>query len=114
MEVITGQSKLHILKSHSGAEKLAKTQCALPTAENKGMLRKKVINTGWWRHFMERQNKLVLRKGDSTAFVRTDTENLNGYFNLLEDILKQNDLKNSPSQIYSVNETTVPLDLKAT
>ena len=89
---------------------------AQSTAQSKGLLRKKVISTGWWRRFMERQSKLSLRKGDSTAFVRMDAvneETLNGYFDLLEDTLKQNDLQNSPSQIYNVDETGVPLDPKA-
>ena len=89
---------------------------AQTTAESKGILRKKVISTGWWRRFMERQNNLVLRKGDSTAFIRMDAvndETLKGYFDLLEDTLKQNSLQNSPSQIYNVDETGVPLDPKA-
>ena len=66
---------------------------AQSTAQSKGLLRKKVISAGWWRRFMERQSKLSLRKGDSTAFVRMDAvneETLNGYFDLLEDTLKQN------------------------
>ena len=57
---------------------------------------------------MERQDKLALRKGDSTAFVRTDTvneETLNGYFDLIED-----NLQNSPSHI---SKTGVPLESKA-
>lgn len=89
---------------------------AQSTAESKGLLRKKVISPGWWRRFMERQNKLVLRKGDSTAFIRMDAvneETLNDYFDLLEDTLKQNGLQNLPSQIYNVDETGVPLDPKA-
>ena len=39
---------------------------------------------------MERQDKLALRKGDSTAFIRMDAvneETLNGYFDLIEDSL---------------------------
>ena len=39
---------------------------------------------------MEIQDRLALRKGDSTAFVRMDTvneETLNGYFNIIEDTL---------------------------
>ena len=89
---------------------------AQSTAETKGLLRKKVISNGWWRRFMERQDKLALRKGDSTAFVRMDAvneETLNDYFDLLEDTLKQNNLQNLPCQIYNVDETGVPLDPRA-
>ena len=61
-------------------------------------------------------NRLSLRKGDSTAHVRMDAvnkETLTEYFDLLEDTLKQHDLQNSPSQIYNVDETGIPLDPKA-
>ena len=41
---------------------------AQSAAESKGLLRKDVISNGWWRHFIERHNRLSLRKGDSTAY----------------------------------------------
>ena len=89
---------------------------AQSAAESKGLPRKNMITNGWWRRFIERHNKLSLRKGDSTAYIRMDAvneETLAEYFDLLEDTLKQNDLQNSPSQIYNVDETGIPLDPKA-
>ena len=89
---------------------------AQSTAAKKGLLKKKAIRTGWWQRFMERHDKLVLQKGDSTSFIWMDAvneETINGYFDLLEDTLKQNDLENAPSQIYNIDETGVPLYPKA-
>ena len=99
-------------------ENLAKISCVLLNQQqkSKGLLRKDVISNGWWRRFIERHNRLSLRKGDSTACVRMDAvneETLTEYFDLLEDTLKQHDLQNSPSQIYNVDETGIPLDPKA-
>ena len=48
---------------------------------------------GWWRRFIQRQNDLVLRKGDSTAYLRMDAvndETLKQYYDLLEDTLEEN------------------------
>ena len=64
---------------------------AQSAVESKGLLRKDVISNGWWRRFIERHNRLSLRKGDSTAYVRMDAvneETLTEYFDLLEDTLK--------------------------
>jgi len=73
-----------------------------------------IIFTGWWRRFLERQDdQYVLRKCDSTAFVRMhaiNEETLTSYYQLLEDTLKINGLQNCPSQI--CNGTGVPLNLK--
>ena len=71
---------------------------------------------GWWRRFKERQDgKLVLRKGDNTSFLRMDAMNANTlkhYYDLLEDTLKEHNLFNSPSQLYNVDESGIPLDPK--
>ena len=69
-------------------------------AINKGVLKKGCIS-------------LVLRKGDSTAYLRMDAETLNQYYDLLEDTLKENNLMSSPSCVYNVDETGMPLDPKA-
>ena len=39
-------------------------------ASSKGVLKKGSISGGWWRRFIQRQNDLVLKKGDSTAYLR--------------------------------------------
>ena len=85
-------------------------------AKQNGLLRKDKITQGWWRNFVSRQGDLSLRKGDNTAHVRMDainSETLNHYFNLLETTLKDNGLMHSPSQIYNVDESGMPLDPKA-
>ena len=54
---------------------------------------------------MARHNKLSLRKGVSTAYIRMDAvneETLTQYFDLSEDTLNQNNLQISSSQIYDV------------
>lgn len=79
--------------------------------------KKSMISDGWWRQFVERQEgMLVLRKGDSTSFLRMDAmneETLKHYFDLLEETLQANNLRNSPTRIYNADETGIPLDPKA-
>ena len=63
--------------------------------------------------FMERQSHLSLRKGDATANVQMDClspETMKQYFDLLKDVLEENDLMESPGQIYNVDETGMLLD----
>lgn len=83
---------------------------------HKGTMRKQKISDGWWRRFLERQKGLlVLRKGDSTSFLHMNAMNsdtLKQYFDLLEETLKENDLLNSPTKLYNVDETGIPLDPK--
>ena len=58
----------------------------------------------------------MLRKGDSTAYLRMDAvneETLKQYYDLLEDTLTENNLMSLPSCIYNVNEMGIPLDPKA-
>ena len=85
-------------------------------ASSKEVLRKQKISDRWWRRFCERQNGLlVLRKGDSTSFLRMNAMNkdtLNYYFDLLEETMKENNLVNSPTKVYNVDETGIPLDPK--
>ena len=39
-----------------------------------------------------------------------NSETISQYFKLLKETLEQNNLMNSPQQIYNVDETGVPLD----
>ena len=82
-------------------------------AADKAVLKQKKISDGWFRRFMERQPCLTLRKGDATANVRMDyvnKETMTEYFNLLKNVLMENELMESPNQIYNVDETGMPLD----
>jgi len=73
----------------------------------------KVLSNGWYYSFMHRQSKLALCKGDPTANVRMDClndENIKEYFDMLKDTLLENHLMEKPAQIYSVDESGMPLD----
>ena len=80
---------------------------------SKKVLKHKKISDGWYRRFMARQSQLCLRKGNATANVRMDCLNpeaMKQYFDLLKDVLEENDLMDSPGQIYNIDETGMPLD----
>jgi len=84
------------------------------TAQEKGSLRKNKISQGWFRHFIERQPHLALRKSDHTAFVCMDAmkrkEELDNYFITLKSVLVDNNLLDRPECIYNVDESGVPLE----
>ncbi|XP_065894182.1 uncharacterized protein [Dysidea avara] len=84
------------------------------TARGKGLLRKRRISDGWFRRFIERQPRLSLRKGDSTAFVCMDAmkkqQELDNYYITLKNVLTENNLMDKPGQIYNVDESGMPLD----
>ena len=89
---------------------------AQSVAEEKGILHGSRISHGWWHRFLKRQADLTLRRGDNTAHVRMEAINqqtLKQYFELLNDTLREHDLLNSPSQIYNMDESWMPLDPKA-
>ena len=106
-------------------------------AREKQILRSGRVSDGWWQRFMQRQSivekvarekqilrsgrvsdgwwqsHLSLRRGDSTAHIRMESVNreaIEGYYNLLEDTLKEHDLFNSPAQIYNMDESGMPFD----
>ena len=86
---------------------------AQSVANEKGILRRSQISHGWWARFVQRQQDLSLRRGDSAAHVRMDAvnkETMEHYFSLLEDTLADHNLLNSPTQIYNVDESGVPFD----
>ena len=89
---------------------------AQSVVKEKNVLRKDKITYGWWKKFVERQGDLSLRQGDNISNIRMDAVNestMRHYFDLLETILKDNNLLQSLGQIYDVDETGVPLDPKA-
>ena len=84
-------------------------------AEDRQILRGARVNDGWWRCFQNRQKQLSLRHGDNTSFLRMDAINgdtMKQYFDLLEDVLTEHNLKDFPEQIYNRDESGVPLDPK--
>ena len=71
------------------------------------------ISSGWWDNFMKRNPSLCLRCGDSTAGVRmepVDTENINDYFDLLQDVFEKKRFANHPEAIYNMDETGMILE----
>ena len=73
----------------------------------------KRISDRWWRRLKQRQSKMSLRKGDSTAAVRlacTTGETMKNYFDLLGNVLKENKLLDKPAQVYNTDETGMPID----
>ena len=73
----------------------------------------KKLSNGWYYRFMSRQNHLVLRKGDPIANIRMNylsKKIMNDYFEKLKKTMEENNLMNNPSQIYSVDKTSMPLD----
>ena len=85
-------------------------------AEKRKILRAEKISDGWWRRFQKRQKELSLRRGDNTSHLRMDAVNgdtMKQYFDLLEDVLTEHNLKDLPSQIYNMDESGMPLDPKA-
>ena len=82
-------------------------------AIDKGVLRGARISDGWWRRFLQRHPDLSLRSGDSTGYVRMNAmnkDNLKNYFDLLDNVLEENNLKVHPEQIYNMDETGLPLN----
>ena len=88
-------------------------QIAGRVAVDKGKKDKAMVSHGWFRRFLLRQPHLSYRKGDPTANVRMNCltkEVITDYFNLLKDVLTENNLFESPNQIYNVDETGIALD----
>jgi len=76
-------------------------------------LHKEKISNGWWRRFIEQHSQLSLCQADSTAHVHMDAisqESISRYFDLLESTLKEHQFEDCPGQIYSTDETEMPLD----
>ena len=74
-------------------------------AIEKGVLRSAHISDGWWRRFLQRHSQLSLRTGDATGYVRMNAmneENMTTYFDLLNSVLNDNNLKVHPEQIYNM------------
>ena len=88
-------------------------QIAGRVAVDKGKRDKAMVSHGWFKRFLLRQPHLSYRRGDPTANVRMNCltkEVITDYFTLLKDVLTENNLFESPNQIYNVDETGIALD----
>ena len=66
-----------------------------------------------WSNFRKRHPKLTLRKSDKLDCCQVQAYNAEGVdecFDLLEDVLKENNLVSAPGQLYNCDETFLPLD----
>ena len=71
-----------------------------------------VVSHGWWDRFRARHPHLTLRAGESLAYVRAVSTNrtvLDKYFDLLEDVIAKNSLKEKPGRIFNLDESGLPL-----
>ena len=67
----------------------------------------------WWRLYKKRHPELTLRKVDILQRSRAEALNphiVQEHFDLLHKTLVNNNLLNSPRQIYNCDETFIPLD----
>ena len=81
----------------------------------KGVQLKGCLSQGWWVRFRQRWPELRLRKGDSFPIVReqaTTYSVFKDYFDLLDETLTKNGLKDKPAQIYNCDESGMPLQHK--
>ena len=70
------------------------------------------VSHGWWDRFRERHPHLRLRAGERLAYVRavcTNRQVLDRYFDLWEDVLVKNNLKDEPNRIFNLDESGMPL-----
>ena len=82
-------------------------------AVDKGKRSKPIVSDGWFRRFMQRQLHLSYRRGNPTANIQMNCltkEVMSDYFDLLKEVLVENQLLNSPNRIYNVDETGIALD----
>ena len=105
---------VEVAKAGYGKSRQQVLSLASNAAHDKGLLNSgDKLSNGWYYRFINRNQQLVLRKGDPTANVRMDSVNkeiMDNYFSLLKDTLEKYDLLNNPSQIYNVDEMDMPLD----
>ena len=108
------QFLVEVAKAGYGKSRQQVKSLAANAIHDKGLLDTgSKLSNGWYYRFINRNQQLVLRKGDPTANVRMDSvnkETMENYFSMLKDTLEQYDLLNSPNQIYNVDETGMPLD----
>lgn len=74
------------------------------------------VTYGWWEGFRKRHQELSLRVASTISKARalaSNQEVMDRYFDLLEETLAENDLRDKPGQIYNLDETGMPLDPKA-
>lgn len=76
----------------------------------------RIVTYGWWEAYRKRHPQLTLRVPSSLSKSRALASNrdvINSYFDLLEETLDENELKDCPCQIFNMDESGMPLDPKS-
>ena len=105
IEFLEGCASVGYAKSRSDVIALA-TQLARmrnPTAE---------LTKGWWDSFRRRHPEVSLRQAEPISYARAvanDPAVVNKYFDLLDDVIRSNNLTQRPGQIFNCDETGLAL-----
>ena len=79
-------------------------------------IRDTVVSHGWWEAFRRRHPEVTLRKPEPLSHARlagSHPDVLSHYFEELESTLSDNDIMDSPSVIFNLDESGFPLDPKS-
>ncbi|XP_019863760.1 PREDICTED: uncharacterized protein LOC109592876 [Amphimedon queenslandica] len=79
-------------------------------------IRDTVVSHGWWESFKRRHPEITLRKPEPLSHARlagSHPDVLSRYFEELESTLRDNDIIDSPSVIFNIDESGFPLDPKS-
>ena len=72
-----------------------------------------VVSTGWWGSFQRRHPDVTIRRAEHVSYARavsSSPEIIDHYYNVLEQTLVDNELQSSPSQVFNMDETGMPLE----
>ena len=72
-----------------------------------------IVTNGWWERFKSRHPNVTTRTAVSLSMARakaSDPVVLKGYFDMLEECLKQNKIFDKPGCIFNCDETGIPLN----
>ena len=76
----------------------------------------RIVTYGWWEAYRRRHPILTLRVPSSLSKARalaSTRDVIDRYFDLLEETLLENELKDCPCQIFNMDESGMPLDPKS-
>ena len=71
------------------------------------------VTHGWWEAFCRRHPVISLRTTSGLSVARAKASNpevISSYFDMLEDVLLENELVDKPTQIFNMDETGMPLN----
>ena len=72
-----------------------------------------VVLHGWWESFQRRHSNVTIRHAEHLSYsqaIASSPEIIDHYYDVLEQALVDNGLQDSPSQIFNMDETGMPLE----